>query len=111
MKYFVNVTTSKQAKIEYRRLAKLMHPDIGGSPIDFQEMQKEYQTIVANLKDVSIKSPTSNNEILSELSKLALVLIDKKVPQTYLKNRIPKSKTTLEKKLYSGMINFLDGFQ
>jgi len=113
MKYFTEITTPQQAKERYRKLAKKMHPDVGGSPIEFQEMQKEYQICIFKLKKSFEKNEVinnpPNNELLSELGKIALVLIDKQVPQTILKKRIPKSKTDLEKKLYSGIINFLDG--
>ena len=113
MKYFTEITTPQQAKEKYRKLAKKMHPDVGGSPIEFQEMQMEYQTCILklnqNLNKKELINNSTNNELLSELGKLALVLIDKQVPQTILKKRISKSKTVLEKKLYSGIINFLDG--
>jgi len=113
LKYFTEITTPQQAKERYRKLAKKMHPDVGGSPIEFQAMQKEYQTCISNFKEdfnkKEVINNSTNNELLSELGKLALELIDKQVPQTILKKRIPKSKTVLEKKLYSGIINFLDG--
>ena len=110
MKYFKNITDFEQAKKRYRKLALQLHPDVGGSPAEFQAMQKEYKTLLLNLQQQPTILSDKQNELLSELGKLAKVLIENQVPQTFLKGRIEKSKTPLEKSLYSGIIKILDEF-
>ena len=39
MKYFTNCKTKKKKKKEYRRLAKQLHPDLGGDTEEFKVMQ------------------------------------------------------------------------
>jgi len=51
MKYFQNITDLEQAKKQYRILAMQLHPDKGGSALEFQQMQKEYKTLLLHLQD------------------------------------------------------------
>ncbi len=37
MKYFLGITDIEQAKLHYRKLAKQLHPDKGGTAVDFQQ--------------------------------------------------------------------------
>ena len=110
MKYFNNINSLEQAKLHYRKLAKQLHPDKGGSIVEFQQLQKEYKTLLLLLQ--AKQSPTfvqnNNSEILNELGKLAKVLIKKQVPQMYLKHKINKSKSPVEKGLFSEIVNLLD---
>ena len=111
MKYFKNINNLEQAKLHYRTLAKQLHPDKGGSIIDFQLMQKEYKAVLLQLqnrKDVECYVSTKN-ELVSGLGKLAKVLIKNRVPQTYLKQRMDKSQSRLEKGLFSDIVSLLDG--
>jgi len=39
---------------------------------------------------------------------MAKVLIEKKVPQDYLKRKIENSQSLIEKTVFSGIVNFLD---
>lgn len=112
MMYFNNINTFAQAKQEYRKIAKALHPDRGGSLAEFQKMQAEYKSFLLKLqnKELINKSSETKNEIVNEFGKLVNVLIKKQVPQTFLKHRITKSNTTLERSLYSGLIKFLDEF-
>lgn len=52
MKYFINVTTLDELKKQYRRLAMIHHPDVGG---DVETMQKQRPGIECNM-DISKKS-------------------------------------------------------
>lgn len=44
MKYFNNCKTKEEAKAEFRRLAKKLHPDAGGSQEGMVELQKQYDS-------------------------------------------------------------------
>ena len=110
MKYFDNINDFEQAKQHYRKLAKQLHPDKGGSLAQFQQLQNEYQAVLLKLKNNEVNNNVSadGNEIITELGKLAKTLIKSQIPQQYLKNRMDMSKTPLEKNLYSGIIKILD---
>ena len=46
MKYFNSITDLEQAKQHYRTLAKQLHPDKGGTAVEFQKMQDEYKALL-----------------------------------------------------------------
>lgn len=46
MKYFVNCATLEALKAEYKRLAKLHHPDVGGDLETMQAINAEYDKAV-----------------------------------------------------------------
>jgi hypothetical protein len=112
MNYFEGITDLEQAKLLYRKLAKQLHPDKGGTAMEFQKMQEEYKSLLLRLQQnqntVTGKNPSPETELLSELGKLATVLLEKQVPQEYLKQRITKSQSPMEQRIYSGLISFLD---
>lgn len=112
MNYFEGITDLEQAKLRYRELAKQLHPDKGGTAIEFQKMQEEYKTLLLRLQQnqnpVTRKNPSPETELLSELGKLATVLLEKQVPQKYLKQRMTNSQSPMEQRIYSGLILFLD---
>ena len=115
MIYFQNITNLEQAKLQYRTLAKQLHPDKGGSVFEFNQMQQEYKGLLIQLQNnqqlLSHANTTESKDILNELGKLAKFLIKKQVPQQILKQRINKSKSPIEQTIYSGIINFLDKLQ
>lgn len=43
MKYFSNISTIEELKNKYRQYVITMHPDKGGSEVEFKEMQSEYE--------------------------------------------------------------------
>lgn len=47
--YFDNCKTIEECKELYKRLAKTMHPDMGGCTDDFQAMFDEYTEVVADM--------------------------------------------------------------
>ncbi|GAO27668.1 hypothetical protein [Geofilum rubicundum] len=113
MKYFNGITDIEQAKQHYRILAKQLHPDKGGTVIEFQEMQDEYKKLLLNLQQkynavTNMNQSSPENELLSELGKLAKMLIKKQVPQNYLKQKIQRTESHLNKGLLNGIVKILD---
>ena len=49
-----------------------------------------------------------NDFLINEFGKMAKVLIKKQVPQMYLKHKINKSKSSVEKGLISEIVGLLD---
>ena len=49
MKYFQGATSASDVKTEYRKLAKKLHPDVGGSEEQMKQLQEEYQQALDNL--------------------------------------------------------------
>ena len=110
MKYFNNTATLDEAKLLYRKLAKRLHPDMGGSSSNFQHMQAEYKYLLILLqnKELVSQQPENGNEVIKELSKLIKVLIRKQVPQTLIKQMALNSNSTLERNIYSEIIDLFD---
>ena len=113
MKYFLGITDIEQAKLRYRKLAKQLHPDKGGTVIEFQEMQDEYKKLLLNQQQkynavTNLNQSPPENELLRELGKLAKVLIKKQVPQNYLKQKIQHTESHLNKGLLNGIVKILD---
>lgn len=81
MNYFEGITDLEKAKQRYRELAKRLHPDKGGTANEFQKMQEEYRLLLMGLqqnrKGVTRNQTSPESELLSELGKLATVLIKK----------------------------------
>ncbi|MGQ1783882.1 hypothetical protein [Saccharicrinis sp. GN24d3] len=116
MKYFLGITDIEQAKLRYRKLAKQLHPDGGGTAIDFQKMQTEYKEFLLSLQKKcntisNVHQTSPENELLSELGKLAKVLIKKEVPQDYLLKKIEETESSLMKNLYGDVVNLLNNFK
>ncbi len=114
MKYFQNITNLEQAKKHYRILAMQLHPDKGGSLIEFQRMQSEYKTLLLQLQNKQAEPKQQQkkeyNNIIAELGNLAKVLIENQVPQKFLKHKIESSQSYLEKNIFSGILTFLEKF-
>lgn len=52
-KWFIPIPeTCEELKKQYRKLAMKNHPDIGGCEADMKEINAEYETLFARLKDV-----------------------------------------------------------
>jgi preprotein translocase subunit Sec63 len=116
MKYFNGITNLEQAKQHYRKLAKKLHPDKGGSVPEFQKMQEEYKTLLLGLQQnhnaITIpQQPSPENELLSELGKLAKVLLKKQVPQNYLKHKMQKTESPFKKGLFIDIVDLLDAIK
>lgn len=52
MKYFKNCSTIEDLKREYRRLASIHHPDLGGDLETMKAINNEYDLMFNRLKDV-----------------------------------------------------------
>ncbi len=114
MKYFLGITDIEQAKLRYRKLAKQLHPDKGGTAFEFQEMQAEYKDFLLRLQQKqkvvtpSHKNTLDENELINELGKLAKVLIKKQVPQDYLRQKMQTTESPLKKGLFGNLVDLLD---
>jgi hypothetical protein len=114
--YFLGITDIEQAKLRYRKLAKRLHPDVGGTSAEFQFMQDEYKELLIRLhkkRNTVINTPSQSpeNELLSQLGKLAKVLIKKQVPQEYLRQKMQTTESSLKKGLFNGIVNLLDNLK
>ena len=114
MNYFNGITDLEKAKLHYRKLAKQLHPDKGGTAFEFQKMQDEYKTLLVQLQQKQMvvipppKTMSAESELINELGKLAKVLIKKQVPQNYLRQKIQTAESSLKKGLFSDIVDFLD---
>ncbi|MDA3883815.1 MAG: hypothetical protein PF481_11085 [Bacteroidales bacterium] len=116
MKYFIGITELEQAKLRYRKLAKQLHPDAGGTAKEFQKLQEEYKTVLLqlqqnNLVDTTTKQPSIENELINELGKLAKVLIKKQVPQDYLKQKMQTTESPLKKGIFGNIVDLLNSIK
>ena len=82
--YFTDCTTTEEITARYKELVKELHPDMGGTTEDFQELQEEYE---AALSDVRYKSPFLSDEYINLAKGIAGVFKSKK-PSTY--NKVAK---------------------
>ena len=114
MKYFNGISDVEQAKLHYRKLAKQLHPDKGGTAVEFQKMRDEYKILILRLQQnhnvvtTPPQTPSAESELINKLGKLAKVLIKKQVPQNYLRQKIQKTESTLKKDLFNDILNFLN---
>lgn len=113
MIYFKGITDIEQAKLHYRKLAKQLHPDAGGTASDFQKMQDEYKAIVERIQQcndhVDSNSESSpEKELLSELGKLAQLLLKKQVPQDYIRQKIKTTNSSIKKEVFREIVDYLD---
>ncbi len=114
MKYFLGINNIEQAKLRYRKLAKQLHPDAGGTAIDFQEMQAEYKEFLLRLQqnqkvvNYLPKGTSAENELITELGKLAKILIKKQIPQNYLLQNMQATESTLKQTLISQIVDVLN---
>ena len=86
MNYFKNIKTLEEAKKLYRELAKLNHPDKGGSIEAMQKINFEYDLICSQiLKGENLNETDFNNafaesqkvkEILNKIGNLPLITIE-----------------------------------
>ncbi|MEO7213376.1 MAG: J domain-containing protein [Mucilaginibacter sp.] len=66
MKWFNECKTIDEVKAEYKRLAKLYHPDLGGDTAIMQEINKAYAFASAKaIKGANLSDEETENEILS----------------------------------------------
>ena len=56
MKYFTNCKTAEELKKEDRKLAKQLHPDLGGDTEEFKITQNEYEIMWERLKNIHTNS-------------------------------------------------------
>lgn len=111
MIYFKNINNLDEAKQQYRKLAKKLHPDNSGSALYFQQMEAEYRMFLIEFQN---KQPSNDKhyqtEIVEELGNLAMTLIKKQIPQKYLERRIKRSSSPIQKVILTGFVKILDEF-
>lgn len=54
MKYFKECKTIEDVKQEFKKLAKMLHPDCGGDENEFKSMMNDYNAAFERLKNVHI---------------------------------------------------------
>ncbi len=113
MMYFSGITNIEQAKLRYRKLAKQLHPDAGGTAVEFQNMMNEYQSLLLKLQQRNNRSnkpkqASLEKELISDLGQIAKVLIKKQVPQNYLRQKMQTTDSPLKKGLFMNIVNLLD---
>ena len=65
MKFFKDCTTIAEVKTVYKTLAKLLHPDLGGSTAAMQELNNEYSFAIAKIaKGEGLSNDAINNIII-----------------------------------------------
>ncbi len=116
MNYFLGITDIEQAKLRYRKLAKQLHPDAGGTAVEFQNMWNEYQSLLLKLRQSgntsnAPKHVSLEKELINELGQLAKVLIKKQVPQNYLRQKIQISESSLKRGLFNSIVDLLDNLK
>ncbi len=114
MNYFKGIADVPQAKLRYRELAKQLHPDAGGTASEFQKMQEEYNATLLHLQKqknttYSQTQTLLEDEFFKDLGRLARLLIRKQVPQSYLKQKIRMTDSSLKKGILEGVVNLLNG--
>lgn len=60
MKYFNDIKDIKDLKKRYKKLARELHPDLGGSEEDFKAMGAEYDVLYKRIKE-GIKAANGSN--------------------------------------------------
>ena len=58
---FENVTSLNELKQEYRKMAFMLHPDMGGDAKAFAEMKNSYEDLFKKLKDQAFQEDPENN--------------------------------------------------
>ncbi|MCU4164363.1 hypothetical protein [Carboxylicivirga caseinilyticus] len=123
MKYFQGITNVEQAKLRYRHLAKQLHPDAGGTVLEFQKMQDEYRITLSRLQECHnpvsshfskatpndfFQGESPEKELLIILGKMAKVLIKKQVPQNYLRRKITTTNSSIKKDVLNEIVDILN---
>lgn len=108
MKNFLGITDIEQAKL---------HPDKGGTAVNFQEMQAEYKEFLLRVQQEekvvppSPKKKSAESELINELGRLAKVLLKNQVPQNFLRQKMQTTESPLKKGLFGDIVNFLDSLK
>lgn len=86
-RYFRNEMSYADAKAHYRKLAKQLHPDAGGSKQEFTELANQYQTHLQLIENGEIHQdePINQSEIKNELENIINILVDLDIPQKFLR--------------------------
>ncbi len=76
-------------------------------------MQDEYKAVLLSFQlnrniVTNIQEPSPENELISELGKLAKVLIKKQVPQNFLRQQMETTNSRVKKSFFSDIVDFLD---
>lgn len=74
MKWFINPQTLEELKKQYKKLAMLHHPDVGGNVRDMQEINAEYDKLFELLKNTHQtadgKTYTAKTETAAEFKEI-----------------------------------------
>ncbi len=77
MEYFAHITDFKEAKLIYRRLAMLNHPDMGGDPQVMTNINLEFESLTKRLlkKTVEFQELSVGDCVTINGSKSKVVLV------------------------------------
>ncbi len=107
MNYFKKITSLHQAKEQYRFWVKELHPDKGGSALEFHTMNQEYRQVLISLEH-QIEQPTTTHALTEELKRMGLLLIKNKVPQKLLHQKAKDAESEFTQKLCKSLASILD---
>lgn len=84
MKYFTNIKTLEELRKEYKRLAKVNHPDMGGSEEEMKKVNADYEEALKNLENADTeenawKYDFSKDELFREALNKVINLEDIKI--------------------------------
>ena len=81
MKYFKDILTIEELKQQYRKLAKIFHPDMGGSLLVMQMINREYYNCLERIGKTpdSLANVEVGNTVYVNRSKCVVTAVEKDI--------------------------------